>query len=181
MRKVIYAINMSIDGFVGHTSFMPGQDVYEYSASLMFEVDLIAFGRKTYELMFPYWADQANWDSALEAKFAQRITSLDKIVFSRTLDSAEYNTRIVSTDPVAELLRLKQAPGKDIAVSTVSMFPQLAEAGVIDEYRFLVHPILVGQGPRLVEGGSLAEKLSLKLVESRTFKSGCVALRYLKN
>jgi len=182
MRKVILAINMSIDGCVGLMSLPPpDEDVGGYFNDLMHQdVDLIAYGRKMYEIMFPYWADAANWNDELDSEFGQWITDLNKIVFSRTLKSAEYNTRIVSTDPAAELLKLKRAPGKNIYVGTVSMIPQLAQAGVIDEYHFVVVPVIVGQGPRLVEDGTLAEKLNLELVAARTFKSGSVALHYKK-
>ena len=182
MRKVIFSINMSIDGCVSHMSLpAPDEEVGGYFNDLMHQdVDLIAYGRKMYEIMFPYWADEANWADELDTEFGQRLTAFDKIVFSRTLESADYNTRIVSTDPAAELLKLKQAPGKNIYVGTVSMIPQLAQAGVIDEYHFVVVPVIVGQGTRLVEG-SLPERLQLKLVESKVFKSGCVALRYVKS
>ena len=181
MRKVILAINMSIDGCIGHMSLPgPDEEVGGYFNDLMHQdVDLIAYGRKMYEIMFPYWADEANWADELDTEFGQWITDIDKIVFSRTLDSAEYNTRIVCTDPVEELLKLKQTPGKNIYVGTVSMLPQLALAGVIDEYHFVVVPVIIGQGPRLVESG-LPERLQLKLVESTVFKSGAVVLRYLK-
>jgi len=182
MRKVILAINMSIDGCVGLMSLpAPDEEVGGYFNDLMHQdVDLIAYGRKMYEIMFPYWADEANWADELDTEFGQRLTGVDKIVFSRTLDSAEYNTRVVRTDPAAELLKLKQAPGKNIYVGTVSMIPQLAQAGVIDEYHFVVVPVIVGEGPRLVEDGTLAEKLNLELVAVKTFKSGSVALHYKK-
>ena len=183
MRKVILAINMSIDGCISHMnmSLVPDEEVAGYFNDLIHQdVDLIAYGRKMYEIMFPYWAEEANWERSVEKGFGPWITSLDKIVFSRTLQSAEYNTRIVSTDPAAELLKLKQAPGKNIYVGTVSMIPQLAQAGVIDEYHFVVVPLIVGQGPRLVEDGTLAEKLNLELVAAKTFKSGSIALHYKK-
>jgi dihydrofolate reductase len=181
MRKVILAINMSIDGCISHMSFRPDEEVFGYFNDLIHQdVDLIAYGRKMYEIMFPYWAEEANWERAVENGFGPKITGLDKIVFSRTLDTAEYNTRIVRTDPVEELLKLKQAPGKNIYVGTVSMIPLLAQAGVIDEYHFVVAPVIIGQGPRLVEDGTLAEKLNLEFVAAKTFKSGAVALRYLK-
>jgi dihydrofolate reductase len=80
-----------------------------------------------------------------------------------------------------EILKLKQEPGKNILVGGVSLPSQLIELGLVDEYRFIVGPILAGKGRRLMDGVSLPEKLHLKLVESKTFKSGCVALRYLKN
>lgn len=181
MRKVILAINMSIDGCISHMSFRPDEEVFGYFNDLICQdVDLIAYGRKMYEIMFPYWAEEANWERAVEKGFGPKITGLDKIVFSRTLDSARYNTRIVSTDPVEELLKLKRAPGKNIYVGTVSMLPQLAQAGVIDEYHLVVAPVIVGQGPRLVEDGTLAEKLNLELVAAKTFKAGSVALHYKK-
>ena len=182
MRIVTLAINMSIDGCVGLIDMNPpDEEVGEYFNELMHrDVDLLAYGRKMYEIMFPYWAEEANWNNELDKEFGQRITSLDKIVFSRTLASAEYNTRIVRTDPAAELLKLKQAPGKNIYVGTVSMIPQLAQAGVIDEYHLVVAPVIIGRGTRLVENGALAEKLNLELVATRTFKSGCIALHYKK-
>ena len=181
MRKIILAINMSIDGCIGHTNLGPPDlEVFEYFDALMQDADLIAYGRKMYEIMFPYWADEANWNDELDAEFGQRLTAFDKVVFSRTLESAEYNTRVVRTDPAAELLKLKQAPGKNIYVGTVSMIPQLAQAGVIDEYHFIVVPVIVGQGPRLVEDGTLAEKLNLELVATKAFKAGSIALHYKK-
>ena len=181
MRKIILAINMSIDGCIGHTNLGPPDlEVFEYFDALMRDADLIAYGRKMYEIMFPYWADEANWNDELDTEFGERLTAFDKVVFSRTLANAEYNTRVVRTDPAAELLKLKQAPGKNIYVGTVSMIPQLAQAGVIDEYHFIVVPVIVGQRPRLVEDGTLAEKLNLELVAAKTFKSGWIALHYKK-
>jgi dihydrofolate reductase len=182
MRKVIYAMNMSIDGCVDYTQLSPpDEEVSAYFNDLMFGAGLIAYGRKTYEIMFPYWADEANWDTELDTQFGQRLTAVGKIVFSLTLESADYNTRVVNTDPVEELRKLKQASGGDILLSTVSMVPLFAQAGLIDEYRFVVQPALVGQGARLVEDGNLAKKLNLKLVDSIVFKSGCVALKYVKS
>ena len=182
MRKVIFAITMRIDGCIGHMnmSLAPDEDVGGYFNDLMQQADLIAYGRKMYEIMFPYWADEANWNDELDTEFGKRLTAFDKIVFSRTLKSAEYNTRIVSTDPAAELLNLKQAPGKNIFVGTVSMLPQLAQAGVIDEYHFVVAPVIIGQGPRLIADGNLAENLKLELIATKTFESGAIALHYKK-
>lgn len=183
MRKIIYGINISIDGCVDHTRFTKAdEELFDYFTGNMRDVDLSVYGRKMYGLMFPYWADVAKNQSGTkwENEFAQSITDVDKVVFSRTLDTAEYNTRIVRTDPMEELLKLKQAPGKNISVDTVSLFAQIAQAGLIDEYHFVVHPVIVGRGTRLVED-SLPEQLPLKLVETKVFKSGCVALKYVKD
>jgi dihydrofolate reductase len=106
---------------------------------------------------------------------------MNKIVFSRSLESVEdRRTRIVRTDLRDEILKLKQQPGKNILVGGVSLPSQLIALGLVDEFRFVVHPIIAGEGRRLLEGVSLQDRPPLKLVESKTFKSGVVALRYLK-
>jgi dihydrofolate reductase len=133
--------------------------------------------------MVPYWPDVAKNPSSTKAdkEFAQTFVSIKKIVFSRSLDSAEdTNTRIVRTNLHDEILKLKQEPGKNILVGGVDVPSQLIELGLVDEYRFVVQPIVAGEGRRLLEGINLPEKRQLKLVESKTFKSGCVGLRYLK-
>ncbi len=183
MRNVIFAINTTLDGCCDHTKFIPAEEIYEYFADLMRDVDLLVYGRKTYQLMVPFWPDVAKNQSMTKAanEFAQTFDSINKIVFSQSLDSAEgKNTRIVRTKLQDEILRLKQAQGKNILTGGVSIPSQLIELGLVDEYDFVVHPTVVGEGRRLLEGISLQERLQLKLVESKTFKSGCVALRYLK-
>jgi dihydrofolate reductase len=183
MRNVIFAINISLDGCCDHTKLIPYEDLFEYSMHLMRDVDVLVFGRKTYQLMVPYWPDIAKSQSETKAdiEFAQTFVSKKKIVFSRSLASAEdENTRIVRTNLRDEILGLKQEQGKDILVGGVDVPSQLMELGLIDEYRFVVMPTIVGEGRRLMEGVSLPEKLQLKLVDSKIFESGCVALRYLK-
>jgi dihydrofolate reductase len=184
MRNVIFAINITIDGCCDHTKVIPDDEVLEYFTGLMRQVDLQVFGRKTYELMVPYWPDVAKDQSATKADsdFARAFDSVNKLVFSRSLDSGENgNTRIVRTNLRDEILRLKQEPGKNILVGGVDIPSQLIELGLVDEFRFVVSPIIAGEGRRLLEGVSLPEKSHLKLVESKNFKSGCVALRYLKH
>ena len=149
----------------------------------MRDVDLLVFGRKTYQLMVPFWPEVAKNQSMTRAEneFAKAFDSINKIVFSRSLDSAEdRNTRIVRTNLHDEMLKLKQEQGKNILVGGVDIPSQLIELGLVDEYRFVVGPIFAGEGRRLLEGVSLPEKLQLKLVESKILESGCVALRYLK-
>lgn len=182
MRKVIYAINITLDGCCDHTKMIADEDIHEYFTHLMRNVDLLAFGRKTYQLMVPYWPDVAKSHSETKAEneFADAFDSINKIVFSRSLDSAEGNTRIVRTKPQDEILKLKQEHGKNILVGGVDIPSQLIELGLVDEFHFVVQPIIAGEGRRRLEGISLPEKLQLTLVESRIFKSGCVALRYLK-
>jgi dihydrofolate reductase len=182
MRTVTFGINTSLDGYCDHTLFKPGEEVHAYFTSMINEVDLIVFGRIMYQLMFPFWANVAKDQSgsADENRFAQRLTAIDKVVLSRSLDKVEDNTRIVRSNPVEELLNLKQQPGRKISVDSVSLLPALITAGVIDEFHLVVHPVLVGKGRQLLDGGSLQENLDLKLVNTIVFKSGCVALHYLK-
>src|SRR5580692_3659302 len=184
MRKVIYAINLTLDGCIDHTKFNPAEDLLEhYTRLLRDDAGVLVYGRKTYQLMVPYWPDIAKSQSETKAdiEFAQAFDSKKLVVFSRSLDSVEgKNTRIVRTNLHDEILKLKQEPGKDILVGGVDIPSQLIKLGLVDEYRFVVMPIIAGEGRRLFEGVNLPEKLQLKLVESKTFKSGCVALRYLK-
>ena len=183
MRNVIFAINLTLDGCCDHTKQLADEELLEHYTQLLREVDLQVFGRKTYELMVPYWPDIAKNHSETKAEneFADVFVSGNKVVFSRTMDSAEdKNTRIVRTNLRDEILKLKQEQGKSILTGGVSIPSQLIELGLVDEYRFVVQPIVAGEGRRLLEGVRLQERLQLKLVESKIFKSGCVALRYLK-
>jgi dihydrofolate reductase len=183
MRNVIFAINLTLDGCCDHTKFNPDEETFEYFIRLLRDCDLLVYGRKTYQLMVPYWPDIAKSQSETKAdiEFAQTFVSRKKIVFSRSLASAEdENTRIVRTNLRDEVLKLKQESGKNILVGGVDVPSQLMELGLIDEYRFVIMPIIAGEGRRLFEGVNLPEKRRLKLVESKTFKSGSVALRYLK-
>jgi len=182
MRNVIYAINVTLDGCCDHTKTIADEEMLEYYTQLLGDVDLLVFGRKTYQLMVPYWPDIAKSQSetSAENEFARTFDSINKVVFSQSLDSAEGNTRIVGTKLQEEILKLKQEQGRNILTGGVAIPSQLIEHGLVDEYRFVVQPIVVGGGRRLLEGISLQEKLQLKLVESKIFESGCVALRYLK-
>ena len=181
MRNVVFAINITLDGCCDHTKMIGDEKIHEYFTHLIRDVDLLVFGRKTYQLMVPFWPDVAKNHSMTKAtnEFADTFDSINKIVFSQSLDSAEGNTRIVRTKLQDEILTLKQEQGKNILTGGVSIPSQLIELGLVDEYHFVVHPIMVGEGRRLLEA-SLQERSQLKLVESKIFQSGIVALRYLK-
>jgi dihydrofolate reductase len=183
MRNVIFAINITLDGCCDHTKQLADEETHEYFTHLMQDVDLLVFGRKTYQLMVPYWPEVARNQSMTKAEneFARAFDSIDKLVFSRSLDSAEdKKTRIVRTNPGDEILKLKKERGKNILVGGVDVPSQLIESGLVDQYWFVVGPIIAGEGRRLLEGVRLRESLRLKLIESKLFKSGSVALRYLK-
>jgi len=183
MRKVMFAINITLDGCCDHTNMIADEEILEHYTLLLRDADLLVYGRKTYQLMVPYWPEVLKNQSETKAdtEFAKTFVSKNKIVFSQSLESAEDKyTKIVRTNLQDEIVRLKHERGKDILVGGVSVPSQLIELGLVDEYRFVVQPIVAGEGRRLLEGVSLPERLQLKLVESKIFKSGCVALRYLK-
>ena len=183
MRKLTFGINTTLNGCVDHTKGFADEETHEYWTHLIRSTGLLVYGRKTYQLMVPFWPEVAKNQSMDKAsnEFALAFDSINKIVFSRSLDSAEdKNTRIVRGNLRDEILKLKQEQGKNILVGGVDIPSQLIELGLVDEYRFVVGPIVAGEGRRLLEGVSLPERLQLKLVESKIFKSGCIALRYLK-
>jgi dihydrofolate reductase len=165
---------------VGAEGFTP--ELEKYYTDLMRDVDLTVFGRKTYELMVPYWPDVAKDPSSSEGdrEFAQKFTDMEKVVFSRSLTHAEANTRIVRSNPGEEILRLKNEPGNKISVGGVDVAGQLIALGLVDEFYFVIFPVMVGKGRRLLESTHLPEKLKLKLAGSKTFSSGAVVLHYLK-
>ena len=182
MRNVIFAINISLDGCCDHTKTIADDALLEHYTHLIRDVDLFVYGRKTYQLMVPYWPDiaKSQSDTKADIEYAQAFVSKKIVVFSRTLASADDgNTRIVRANLHDEILKLKQQPGKPILVGGIDIPSQLIKLGLVDEYRFVIAPVVAGEGRRLMEGVSL-EKLRLKLVESKIFDSGSVALRYLK-
>src|SRR5947209_3955023 len=149
MRNVIFAINITADGCCDHTKQFVDEEILEYFTHLTREVDLQVFGRKTYQLMVPYWPEVLKNQSGTKAEtdFARAFDCINKVVFSRSLDSVEdKNTRILRTNLHDEMLKLKQQPGKNILVGGVSVPSQLIELGLVDEYRFVLGPIVAGEG-----------------------------------
>jgi dihydrofolate reductase len=178
VRNVVFAINITIDGCCGHESVVADDELHEYYTGLLRESDIEVFGRNTYNLMYPYWHDVAVNQSESKAvnDFARAFDSIPKIVFSTTLRSVEWNnTTLLRSNLQEEIVKLKQQPGRNIAVGGLNIASQLAQSGLIDEYRFLIQPIVAGKGPRLFESG---KDFSLELVGSRTFRSGVVELHY---
>ena len=183
MRKLVFAINITVDGCCDHTKVIADEELLDYHTRLLGEADLLVYGRKTYQLMVPYWPElaQSQSETRAENEFAKAFASKNTIVFSRSLDQVEdSNTRIIGGNLQGEILKLKQESGKDILTGGVNIPSQLIELDLVDEYRFVVQPIVAGDGRRLLEGVSLPERHKLQLVESTILKSGCVALRYLK-
>jgi dihydrofolate reductase len=183
MGKLIYAINTTLDGCVDHTKQFVDEEHFEYFIHLTREAGVQVFGRKTYELMVPYWPELLKEQSGTkgEMEFARAFDSTKKVVFSRTLDSVDDgNTRIARGNLREEILKLKQEQSRNILVGGVSLASQLIELGLVDEYLFVVGPLIAGAGRRLLDGVNLQERLQLKLIDSHIFTSGAAALRYAK-
>jgi dihydrofolate reductase len=184
MRRVVFAINLSADGYCDHTDMVAAdEEMHEYHTGVLRNASTLLIGRITYQLMVPYWPEVARTQSETEKtnEFARVFTSLDKVVISRTLTHVEAdNTRIVRANIAEEVLALKQQSGKDIGIGGLSVASQLSMLGLVDEYHFVVHPVVAGKGPRLFDAVKPPERLPLDLIGSKTFQSGAVALHYRK-
>ena len=183
MRKLIYGINLSLDGCCDHTKFNPPDDIMHYFTDLLQETDLVIYGRKTYDLMVPFWPDVAknqNFDPAGN-KFAKTFDAIDRILVSRTITQVDDpQTTIISKNLKEEILKLKAQSGKAISTGGVELSAELIALGLVDEFRIVVHPVIVGSGRRLFADADFAENLGLTLMETKTLGSGCVALHYQK-
>lgn len=183
MRKVLFGINITADGYCSHTDGIADEELHKYFTELLRNADIILYGRITYDLMVPYWPDVAKNQSETESvnEFACVFDSLDKVLFSTTVKQVDdKNTRIAKLNVAEEVLALKQQKGKDICIGSLSIASQLSERGLIDEYHFVVHPVIAGKGPRLFETVKLQERLMLDFIGSKNFQSGAVALQYRK-
>ena len=182
MRKVIYLMNVSLDGFVEGPDgtfgwSRPDEEVHRFHNELAREMGAFLYGRRMYETM-------AGWQTADEdpsapdytLEFARIWKARPKIVFSTTLETVGVNCRLVRGDIAAEVASLKQQPGGDLGVSGPGLAATLARLGLVDEYRLVVSPILVGGGKPYFP--ALDHAVRLRLLETRTFRCGSVYLRY---
>lgn len=184
MGTVIFSINMTLDGCVDHTKGNSNEEVHDYFTALLKGVDLLFYGRKTYELMVPFWPDIAKNKSGGTRSmddFAQTFDAIDRIVVSRSLTHVDDpKARIVRANPEDEIRKLKQESGIRISLGGVDLPSQLIALDLVDEYHFVIHPVIAGEGRRLLDLTHLQAQLQLKLVDSRTLGSGTVALHFTK-
>ena len=181
MRKVILFNMVTLDGFFegpnGEIDWHNADEEFnEFAVDQVNAADGLIFGRVTYELMASYWptpAAQAD-DPIVEKK----MNTMPKIVFSRTLDKVEWNnTRLVKGDAVKEISQLKQEPGKDLLIfGSADLASNLTNLGLIDEYRIMVNPVVLGKGKPLFK--DIKGKLNLRLLRTRNFSNGNVLLYY---
>jgi dihydrofolate reductase len=178
MRKLIAAINMTIDGFCDHTVIIPDEEIHEYYAELLSNADAVLYGRITYQLM-QYWQPLIKNPSGEKSMddFAMAIDKIPKIVFSRTLKNTGWDSAKLSNKSLEEtVLELKQQPGSDILVGSPGLIVAATQLGLIDEYQLCVHPVIVGNGLPLFK--NINDKTILKLVKTKSFSSGAITLHY---
>jgi dihydrofolate reductase len=182
MRPLRYSINVTLDGCCDHRVMIPDEDLHRHAAENIAQADALLFGRVTYEMMEAGWRPVAqtgvkpDWMTDWMVPFARTIDAAKKYVVSSTLDHVDWNAELVRGDLATAVGRLKQEPGKGLFTGGVTLPLALAELGLIDEYEFVVHPRIVGQGPTLFAG--LSKHVDLKLVSRMEFSSGAQALRY---
>jgi dihydrofolate reductase len=181
MRNVVLSMQVSLDGFIARANgeldwHLVDREFNEYARDLLDSFDTLVFGRVTYQLMASYWPTAITNDP-VEARIAERLNTLPKVVFSRTLKKVEWKNSRLATGGVAEEIRkMKEQPGKDIGIGGTSLVAVLAPLGLIDDYRILVVPVVLGTGKPLFK--DIKKSISLKLRETRTFGSGLVLLAY---
>ena len=181
MRNVFLFMMVTLDGFFEGPNHEidwhnVDEEFNEFAIDQLNELDTLLFGRVTYEGMASYWPTPAAIED--DPDVAGKMNTIPKIVFSRTLDRAEWsNSRLVKENIAAEVLQLKQQPGRDLAIfGSANLTMSLLQMGLVDELRLMVNPVVLGKGRPLFEG--IDEKLKLKLIRTRVFRSGNVLLCY---
>jgi dihydrofolate reductase len=183
MRKLIYSFGVSLDGFIAGPGgdidwSVPDEELHRFHNQQARELGAQLYGRRLWEVMrvWETWADDRPSAPEPELEFARIWKETPKIVFSKTLEKVEGNTRLVREDAAEEIARLKEQPGKDLAVGGAELASSLMKLGLIDEYGLFVSPVVLGGGTRFFP--ALDERINLELVETRTFGSRVVYLRY---
>jgi dihydrofolate reductase len=179
MRKLMMWNLITLDGFfegsksweIDWHEYVWGEELEQFSIEQLKSIGTLLFGRVTYEGMAAYW-------TTAKGEIAEFMNSIPKIVFSKTLQSADWNnTRLVKENAVEEVSKLKQQPGKDLFIlGSANFSATLMEHNLIDEYRLGLTPVILGSGNPLFKPNP--ERIKMKLVEARPLKAGCVILRY---
>jgi dihydrofolate reductase len=178
MRKVIAAINMTLDGYCDHTAVSPGQEIHQHYTDLLYEADAILYGRITFHLM-EFWRTLLEKPSGEKSMddFAVAIDQVPKIVFSNTLKNIDWSTARLATGSLEEeIASLKQQPGKNIFIGSRSLIIQLMNLHLVDELQLCIHPVIVGGGLPLFE--HINDRSVLKLTKTKTFSEGAIIIYY---
>ena len=181
MKKIIAAINMTLDGFCDHTAIIPDEELHQHYADLLRTADTVLYGRITFQLM-EYWQTVVKNPTGVKAmdEFALIMDSIPKIVFSHTLKNVEWKSAKLANraveDEVLELKQSRNGGSKDIFVGSRSLIIQLMKLNLIDEYQLCIHPVVAGSGLPLFE--NINDRTILKLINTKTFSGGAVTLYY---
>jgi len=183
MRKVIYSMSVSLDGFIETPNreldwVIVDEELHNFFNDQAREMGAFLYGRRLYEVMVAYWptADTNPSAPAYEVEFARIWKDKPKIVFSKTLDKVEWNSRLVRDNIAEEITKLKAQPGKDLGLGGPTIASTFMQLGLIDEYQLIVNPVVLGGGTPFFP--ALLNPINVRLVETRTFGAGVVLLRY---
>jgi dihydrofolate reductase len=178
VRKLFWQMSVTLDGFMegpnrelDSTAGFVDEDFDRYATDMLKSIDVILLGRRTYQLFASYWPSATGPD-------ADRLNALPKVVFSRTLERVEWNnSRLVKENVAAEVGRLKQQPGKDLALfGSADLASAFVRLRLIDEYRMLITPVVLGSGTPMFK--DIKDRIALRLLKATTWSSGIAALYY---
>src|SRR5688572_3074474 len=179
MRKLIAAMNMTLDGFCDHTAMIADEEIHEHYNDLLRNTGILIYGRITYQLMESYWPTVVKNPTGNKPMddFAVLIDNISKIVYSRTLKNVDWKNTILKKEIIKEeILELKQQAGKDIGVGSPGLIVAFTQLGLIDEYQLGVQPIVLGNGLQLFR--NIRDRVDLKLLKTKTFSCGALMLYY---
>lgn len=179
MRKVIAAINMTLDGYVDHTAMIADDELHQHYNDLLKKADTILYGRITYQLMESYWPMVVKNPTGNKPtdEFGRLIDKITKIVFSHTLKNVNWeNTTLAKKDIKEEVVELKNRAGQEILAGSRSLIVALLNLNLIDEFQICVQPIILGNGLPLLK--NISDRINLKLLRTKTFSSGSIVLYY---
>jgi dihydrofolate reductase len=179
MRKLIAAINMTLDGFCDHTAMIADDEIHQHYNELLSNAGTVLYGRITYQLM-EYWPTVVKNPTGNKSmdEFAVTIDNIPKIVFSNTLQHVDWRTaNLAKKDIKEEVLELRQQAGKDILVGSPSLIITCLNLNLVDEFQLCVHPIILGSGlTQLLK--NINDRVNLKLLKTKTFSCGAITLYY---
>ncbi|WP_436491815.1 dihydrofolate reductase family protein [Actinokineospora sp. HUAS TT18] len=183
MRKLTFAMNVSLDGYTAAPGddlgwSVPSDELFQWWSDRVGATDLALYGRRLWEGMSSHWptADQQPGATPAQIEYAHRWRDMPKVVFSSTISTVDWNARLVATDAVAEIARLKAEDGGPMDIGGATLAAAAMRAGLIDEYVLVTAPVLVGGGTPFFT--ALDNWVNLKLVETRTFPEGLLLTRY---
>lgn len=183
MGILSYGFNVSVDGYIadaqGNIDWSdPDEELHQYWNDLERETALSIYGRRLYDLMSAYWptADKAPDATAVTVDYAHIWRDMPKVVFSRTLESVDRNSRLERGNPVEVVSKLKAETDGRLEVAGATLAAPIVQAGLVDEYRIVFAPTAIGGGTPFFP--TLPSRISLRLLENRTFPGGAVLLRY---